>query len=129
MAKILIIEDEVDLVDLYLTTLQDAGHDVHTAPNWKQAHELILAAQDPRFDIALADFMLPDKNSIAAFDELLSLGLAIPKVIIMTGASMQEIKSYQVGFSFLVLEKPFSKSALLESIRQLLSGVSEQVCE
>jgi two-component system response regulator PilR (NtrC family) len=57
----LIIDDEPDILDLLLMTLETMGVDCRTAENIAQAHE---ALQEQVFDICLTDMRLPDGDGI-----------------------------------------------------------------
>lgn len=57
----LIIDDEPDILDLLLMTLETMGVDCRTAENIEQAHT---ALQEQVFDICLTDMRLPDGDGI-----------------------------------------------------------------
>ncbi|PHS25424.1 MAG: sigma-54-dependent Fis family transcriptional regulator [Methylophaga sp.] len=57
----LIIDDEPDILDLLLMTLETMGVDCRTAENIAQAHK---ALQEQVFDICLTDMRLPDGDGI-----------------------------------------------------------------
>ena len=56
MTKVLIIEDEISLQDLYADFLREAGFNVSTASDGDKAVELINSLD---WDILLLDIMLP----------------------------------------------------------------------
>src|SRR2546429_5180548 len=57
MARILIVEDEQDIVDLLRFNLRQAGHDPEVATTGEEALSQIARA---RPDLVLLDLMLPD---------------------------------------------------------------------
>ena len=69
--KILLIEDEPQLVDIYNTVLSKAGFTVETFKYGEQAKERLVAirggAEKP--DLILIDLILPDMNGIEILEE------------------------------------------------------------
>lgn len=57
MKKILLVDDEIELAQIFETALRSAGYDVKTASNGKSG--LALAQAEP-FDLILLDQMMPD---------------------------------------------------------------------
>lgn len=58
-SKILIVEDEIFLLDIYVETLTDAGYQVDTAQNGSQALKKMTKGG---YDLILLDVMLPEKD-------------------------------------------------------------------
>lgn len=55
--RVLVVEDDADILELHITALQDAGADVHAVHN----AELALTSLDHRgFDVIVSDIGLPD---------------------------------------------------------------------
>jgi two-component system, OmpR family, response regulator VicR len=55
--KILLIDDDMFLRDMYATKFIECGHDVHTAEN---GHDVLrLLEQQHDFDVALVDMIMP----------------------------------------------------------------------
>lgn len=61
MARILVVDDERDVLDAVVPILEDAGHDVITCTNGKDALNQI--ASDPP-DLVVLDIIMPDLNGI-----------------------------------------------------------------
>jgi CheY-like chemotaxis protein len=60
-ARILLVDDESDIVRTLEFRLQAAGFEVHTAGNGAEALQML---NDEPFDLILTDFMMPEMNGI-----------------------------------------------------------------
>lgn len=84
MSKILCIEDDRFIADMYAHALKKAGYSVTTIPNGKEALE---KAKQEVFDIILLDIMLPDKTGVEILEELRGpegKGMPLTKIIVTT---------------------------------------------
>ena len=120
MAKrILVVDDEADVVSLLRLTLKGQGYDIITASNGQEGLE---KARTEKPDLILLDVMLPklDGYKVARmlrFDERYS---KIP--IIMITAKIQE-KDKETGLEMgadAYITKPFDMTTLLSKIDQTL---------
>ncbi len=67
MAKILIVEDEEALRNLYVDTLQAEGHEIDTAEDGEIAFEKI---KQGGWDLVLLDIILPKMNGIDVMEQI-----------------------------------------------------------
>lgn len=67
MARILIVDDEVDVAKAWRRALSIAGHTVQIAHNGKDA--LALSAVSP-FDLIVADYIMPSMTGIELLNEI-----------------------------------------------------------
>ena len=84
MSKILCIEDDYFIADIYVRALKNAKHDVTVIANGKEALTL---AKEEVFDIILLDLMLPDKSGVEILEELRGdnrSGMPHTKIIVTT---------------------------------------------
>jgi len=58
--KILVVDDDPDIVDQVTLILQQDGHEVHSASTQKEAEELLLSFKP---DLAVIDLMMEEKDS------------------------------------------------------------------
>lgn len=115
--KILIAEDELDMQKILKLYFENAGYDVVTASNGKEAFEKV--CQD-KFDLLIADWMMPKMNGIQLCKEIRFYALPI-KIIILTAKS--EIENEITGLSCGAddyLRKPFEPKILLLRVKKLL---------
>jgi two-component system, OmpR family, phosphate regulon response regulator PhoB len=117
--KILIVEDEADLVRTLEYNFRQAGFEVYTATTGREGLR-IAAAKTP--DLVLLDLMLPDLQGV----EVCRLLKADPKtrstpVIILTarGEEVDRVVGFEIGADDYVT-KPFSVRELVLRVRAVL---------
>lgn len=119
--KILLVDDEPDLVETYARFLERLGHDCLMAFDVQQAFHSI-AKEEP--ELVITDFRLPDGDG---FDVTRHVRQNLPQtpVIVMTGyhARGMEEASRQAGAAA-YLRKPFALEALTRVIETVLKSRS-----
>lgn len=120
-ARILVVDDEPDVVMIIKTALQAEGYDVASAMNGPDALE---EAAEARPDLIILDVMMPGMTGFEVLKVLKSEArTATIPVIMLTGVSdrkkMQEALSS--GIEYYVV-KPFDFDDLLSKIKQALEG-------
>jgi DNA-binding response OmpR family regulator len=126
LAKVLIIEDEPNMVLGLKDSCEYEGYDVAVARNGKEGLEKV-STEKP--DIILLDVMLPLMSGIDVCRTLRTRGIETP--ILMLTARSQEIDKViglEVGADDYVT-KPFSIKELLARIRAHLRRASKQVVD
>jgi len=115
MTKILVIEDEADLLEEIVTTLQFEDYDVVSASNGKDG---VRVAYDEQPDLIISDIMMPEMDGYAVLDALRQNAetAAIP-VIFLTAKAGQDFvrQGMQLGADD-YLTKPFTNEHLLAAI-------------
>ena len=108
MAKILLVDDNADILKTHGAVLRRAGHEVVTAANCNEALRL---AEQNAFDLVITDLVMPDKEGI---ETILALRQLTPdlKIIAMSGGGRINANDYliiarQCGAAQ-TLAKPFS---------------------
>jgi two-component system phosphate regulon response regulator PhoB len=125
MQKILIVEDENDLVDVLEYNIKREGYVVETATNGAEAISRIEA--NPAPDLVLLDLMLPDMSGVEICRHLRNNRLTRHIPVIMLTAKGEEIDrvvGFEVGADDYVV-KPFSVRELLLRIRAVLRRAGE----
>jgi CheY-like chemotaxis protein len=116
MKRILVIDDDAELVAMLKSTLSDAGLIVETAI---EAHEGLRLAWEQKFDIILCDIRMPDLDGPKVLGALRSDRATMrTKVILMTGdtkAHFNAKMAAEAGAQGFLL-KPFHRDKLLETI-------------
>jgi len=120
MAKILIAEDERDIRDLVMFTLQFAGYDVIAASNGEEAYHLAIQHLP---DLILSDVRMPKMTGY----EMCKLVKAEPKTqhipVVFLSAKGQDAEVQQgieVGAAEYLL-KPFAPDQLMAKVAEILS--------
>jgi two-component system phosphate regulon response regulator PhoB len=117
--KILIVDDEVDLLKLLDFSLRGAGFQTVQARSGKEALAL---ARSERPDMVLLDLMLPDIQGVDVCRTLKSdpLTRQIPIVMVTArGAEIDRVVGFELGADDYVV-KPFSPRELVLRVRALL---------
>ncbi len=119
-AKILVVDDEPDILNLLQLLLSQQGFDVQTANSAKQANNAI-AQQIP--DLILLDWMMPQTSGLE-FATRLSKDDSLKHIpIIMLTAKSEEgdkLSAYGKGMVDDYVVKPFSNKLLIAKIKAVL---------
>ena len=115
MARVLLVDDDTDSLEVARDILASAGHTVVTADTLASARAQI-AADLP--DVLLLDLMLPDGNGLELLDEVVDSGLR--RIVLITGHP--GIKSHirtLSGPSISYLTKPITARELIDAARSV----------
>jgi len=117
MAKILIVEDQKDMVTGLVFNLEAQGHKVSAAYDGQEG---LSSAERENPDLIILDIMLPKKDGFEVCRELRRKGLDIP--ILMLTARREEadkVLGLEIGADD-YLTKPFGLSEFLARVKALL---------
>ncbi|HET6776873.1 MAG TPA: response regulator [Actinomycetota bacterium] len=121
MARVLVVDDEPDVLLLCRLNLEQRGHEVLEAPNGDQALDL---ARDGTPDLVVLDLMLPGIDGYQVLQALRAdeRTSAIP-VLVLTAKSLQadRERSRQLGAAAF-LTKPFLPDELCDMVDEVLAG-------
>jgi len=116
--RVLVVDDEIDILKAVVLRLQKAGYEVLTAADGKAALQCV---KDTKPDLLLIDFCLPLMTGgevclMIKSDETLK---HIPVIIMSAGADNIQAK---ISLYFIddYVVKPFEHAVLLEKIKVLL---------
>jgi two-component system OmpR family response regulator len=123
-AKLLVVDDEPDIVELLSASLKYHGYEVATAGSGRQAME---EARRFRPDMILLDVMMPELDGFDVLRRLRGEGTRTP-VLFLTArdATEDKIKGLTLGGDDYVT-KPFSLSEILARIQAVLRRVNDPV--
>lgn len=121
MAKILVAEDERDILELITFTLQFASHHVIAAENGEQALELV---QQELPDLVLLDARMPRLSGYEVCRQIKSNPAIqdIPVVFLSAKGQESEIKAGLESGAVEYLVKPFSPEELIHRLEDILAG-------
>lgn len=117
--RILIADDDPDLLELLRMDLSFQEYEVLTASNGKEA--LDVAAKE-KLDLILLDVMMPYIDGYHVASEISTkLGDGAPKIVIMTSRDTNREKGIALMSGAIeVLQKPFGMAELHERLSKLL---------
>ena len=111
--RVLVVDDDPLVVDLFVNVLEDAGYRVEGVFCGKEAIERLTAAP---FDVLLADVKMPDVDGLEVLRQAKALDPEIAAVIITGYGTMEmAIKAIQLGAEGFVL-KPAEVEDLLAMV-------------
>ncbi len=116
-ARLLVVEDEPNILELLSASLRYAGFEVVTAAAGTEA---VQAAQRHRPDLIVLDVMLPDMDGFDVIRRLRGGGARIPVVFLTARDSTEDkIRGLTLGGDDYVT-KPFSLEEVIARIRAVL---------
>jgi two-component system alkaline phosphatase synthesis response regulator PhoP len=117
--RVLVADDDPDLLDLLQMDLSHHGYDTLTAANGKDALQIALAE---KIDLILLDVMMPYIDGYhVAYEVTNKLGPKAPHIIIMTSRDTTREKGIALmSGAQEVIQKPFEMSHLHERVAAAL---------
>ena len=119
--QIVCIEDEPEMIDLFKLILTRRGFEVIGANGGRQGLELV---KEIKPDLILIDLMMPDMDGWEVYQNLKANEETqhIPVIVVTAKAqSIDRVLGLHIAKVNDYIAKPFSPSALLDSIEQVLS--------
>ncbi|MEK7866829.1 MAG: response regulator transcription factor [Planctomycetota bacterium] len=117
MPKVLIVEDEPDMVRGLTDNLRMEGYEVHSVSDGAKAVDSVVKLKP---DLILLDVMLPNRDGMEVCRDVRSRGLTTPIVMITAkGQEVDRVLGLELGADDYVT-KPFSLRELLARIKAIL---------
>ena len=118
--RILIADDEENMLITLAFILESAGYDTTTSTNGRQAMSRILSEKDNPFDLLILDIQMPYITGLQLIEELRKSLINTP-IIVMTGYEsdelINELKSKGCNDH---IAKPFDEDELLAKIEKII---------
>jgi DNA-binding response OmpR family regulator len=114
--KILVVDDEKNILKLYKAELEDEGYDVVTANSGREALE-IFEAENP--DLVTLDILMPDIDGIQVLRQMKEKRPTLP-IIMLTAYDYRDDFSVWVADAYVV--KSFDLTGLKNTIKQIIEG-------
>src|SRR4051794_39464585 len=115
--KVLLVDDEPDLLELLELTLSRMGLDTTRAQSVKQAIELL---DKEAFDLCLTDMRLPDAEGLRVVEHITEAALDVPVAVITAFGSAENAVAALKAGAFDYLAKPVALEQLRALIKQAL---------
>jgi len=121
--KLLIVDDEKDLLDQLRKTLTHQRYDVDTAADGDAALDKLF--ENP-YDLVVLDIMLPKTDGLTVLKEMRAAGIQTPVIMLTAkGAVEDKVKGLDCGADD-YLAKPFAMAELMARIRTLFRRSGKQ---
>ncbi|HUJ18955.1 MAG TPA: sigma-54 dependent transcriptional regulator [Nitrospirota bacterium] len=117
--KLLVVDDDRNLLELIRIRLESSGFEVYTAPDEVEARTL-LAAQV--FDLAIIDLQLVQTDGISLMTEAHHMSPGLPVIILTAHGSIESAVEAMKKGAFTYLTKPFDARELVLSIERALEN-------
>ena len=118
MARILVVDDEPDILLLHRLNLEDAGHEVLLAADGMKALERIGADQP---DCVVLDVMMPVLDGWGVLEALRELDEPPPVLVVSAKSAEADIEHAHALGAKGYLAKPFNARTLIDEVAKLLS--------
>jgi two-component system sensor histidine kinase/response regulator len=127
MSRIMLVEDDPMIAEIYRKKFEIAGFEVVNAVNGK---EVLKMASEDHFDIILLDMVLPEMSGMDVLKELKQSGKYPEdiKVFVFSNLSKaeHENEARKNGADGYISKTEFSPSQLVDEIKRILNEFSEQ---
>jgi CheY-like chemotaxis protein len=117
--RLLVVDDERDLLDIMAQELRDTGFDVTAVDNGRGALE---AVRGSCFDVAITDYKMPGMNGVEMMAQLQDIDPSLPIIVVTGYASEGARLAIDARQAYGLLLKPFT----LADIRRLIDGAVER---
>lgn len=120
--KIVIVEDDVFLAEMYATKFEFEGFEMHVANNGDEGIKLI---QKVRPDVILLDILLPKKNGFEVLEELKANDeLKDLPVILLTNLGQKEDvdKGIELGAVDYLIKAHFVPSEVVQKVKNVIKA-------
>ena len=117
---VLLIEDEIDLVDLYTEILNEAGYTV--LPSY-DGEDGIYKAKNEKWDLMLLDIMLPEKDGMAVLEEVQKIEeTGRGPIILLTNLNSEDLieRAYKLGADDYLIKSEISLEDIVKKVKQYL---------
>ena len=118
MPKVLIADDEAELLELLRFSVSSAGYDVVTANNGKTALNL---SQTEKFDLVILDVMMPQMDGYHVSSQITQDPKGPPVLLLTSRDFSQDEPAIKGSGASAFLNKPFEIPELLDVAKKLIS--------
>ncbi|MDP2926973.1 MAG: response regulator [bacterium] len=120
MPRLLIVEDEPLLAEMYKDSFKEAGFQVVSAPNIENALKEI-ETRSP--DLIILDILLLDKNGLSLIEKIKEQKRNIPFLVLSNYDDPETIeKAFELGAKDYLLKTDFTPLGLIREIKRCLEN-------
>ena len=125
--KILIVDDDNFLLDMYALKFSQNNYEVYTAPGAKEALEKIKGGLNP--NIILTDIIMPEMDGFEMIELINNEKLApeATKIILSNKSEQQDIdKGYALGVAGYIVKANSTPREVIEQVNSILTEKSSK---
>lgn len=118
--KVLLVDDDVLIRDMYAKKFTEAGHEVETADSGEHA---VVLLQEQSFDVVLIDIVMPDLTGIELLTKMKKEKLGgSPKCIVLSNQSEGEdvAAAKDAGVDGYIVKAEMIPSEVVEKVESLV---------
>ncbi len=122
--KILLVDDEIDILEFLGYNLEKEGYIVYTAQNGREAIEI---AEKRQPNLIIMDVMMPEMDGIAACEEIRkipSLNSTVIAFLTARGEDYSQIAGFEAGADDYIT-KPVRPKVLISRVKALMKRTGE----
>lgn len=123
MAKILVVEDDTYIRDLYEEILKGEGFEVTVAVDGEDG---VVKARDGGYDLVLLDVMMPKLNGLQVLQKLNEQAPQTPnkKIVLLTNLAQDPVvtEALKTGASDFLLKADLNPGQLVEKVKGYLAS-------
>jgi CheY-like chemotaxis protein len=124
MARILLVEDEQLLLDLYGELLREAGHEVDEAVNGEEGYEFL---KEKEYDLVLLDLIMPKMGGVEMLEKLKEEQpeVKVKRLVFMTNLGKEAVvddgKKYEIKGT--IIKSNVTPEEFLAEVKRYLGGI------
>ena len=126
-AKILLVDDDQEVIELYSEILIDAGYEVDKSLNGQEA---LTACEGKKYDLILLDLMMPVMDGIETLKRLRGdeAKYGHPVIVALTNVTMavNVREAFEYGADGYLVKLSVSNDMLVDKVEGYLKGFKEQ---
>jgi len=120
MHRILIIDDEHNILLMLKKMLERAGYEIDLASNGEEGLRLF---RNTPSDLVITDIIMPEKEGLETIREMRKMQPKM-KIIAMSGGGKVSADNYletaKIFGASRIMEKPFTQQAMVSTVKELL---------
>jgi signal transduction histidine kinase len=123
-ARILIVDDEVDLVTALCQVLQEQGYSTASAASGPAALDALRAAMGAEatpFDVLITDLMMPNMNGVVLLHEALAIDADLIGIVMTGHGTIDTAVEAMKGGALDYILKPFNLSVITPILRRAVA--------
>lgn len=115
MARVLIVDDEIEIREVLKDMLKEEGFDVLEAANGDEAYTLY---SQHEIDVVILDLIMPKKDGIKSIIDL-TRDFQDVRIIVMSGGGLEQLNMAKRFGAQYVFSKPFRMKEMMDTVHAL----------